>query len=436
MRRKISFLLFVCASLILVAPAAFSQLEEEVRVDLIEVWVKVTDNNNQVVSDLAKNDFKILIDGKEAEVRCFDKAFNHPEDFISEENPFEPNPNAPKRDFVFFFDMLNTPATSVDYLKGQINNFLDSAFTPNDRGMIFALLPNVHLGVVQQMTSNKQALQAVINKMNGNPALEARIRQNEKQVLDILTFGGDPSYQAGGGESVATIGGPAGGLQARSPDMVRQARSLARSFAAQDENLSRLTMDSFTSIASYLSGTPFDGRLVMIYVSQGFSMRPGQNYFEIIDRAIDRHSPEDTEDLVFRDRPQMNSDFENQFRKSIGLLNRLNVTIYSVDAGGLVANNRGADRDAQQVTLGYNTVSYSKELQDSLQLLAEETGGMAFTGSQNYPKILSTVASDINQQYWLCAKLPGKEKNGSYHTIQVKVDRPGLHVRHRKGYIE
>src|ERR671931_142686 len=104
MRRKISFLLIVCASLILIAPAAFSELEEEVRVDLIEVWVKVTDNKNQLVSDLNKNDFKIFIDGREAEVRCFDRAFEHAEEFAQQQDSdsFEANPNAPKRDFIFF----------------------------------------------------------------------------------------------------------------------------------------------------------------------------------------------------------------------------------------------------------------------------------------------------------------------------------------------
>ena len=38
---------------VLLAPPVFPQLEEEVRVDLIEVWAKVTDKYNQVVTDLA-----------------------------------------------------------------------------------------------------------------------------------------------------------------------------------------------------------------------------------------------------------------------------------------------------------------------------------------------------------------------------------------------
>ena len=72
MPRNSSFLLSIVLVVIL-APPVFSQLEEEVRVDLIEVWAKVTDKNNTVVTDLKPEDFSIYIDGKKMEMRCFDR---------------------------------------------------------------------------------------------------------------------------------------------------------------------------------------------------------------------------------------------------------------------------------------------------------------------------------------------------------------------------
>jgi VWFA-related protein len=202
----------------------------------------------------------------------------------------------------------------------------------------------------------------------------------------------------------------------------------------QDENLSRFTLNSFLSIAQYLQGNQYDGRLVMIYVSGGFSMRPGQNYFEIIDRAVESSSIIGSEDLNFRDRPS--NEFDMEVKKTIGILNRLNVTIYSIDARGLIPYDRGPERDSVQLALGFNTVTYQKELQDSLVTIARETGGTAFTNSQNYAKGMAEITTDMSQQYWLCASAPVSPKRGVYHKIEVKVDRPGARIRHRKGYIE
>jgi VWFA-related protein len=141
-----------------------------------------------------------------------------------------------------------------------------------------------------------------------------------------------------------------------------------------------------------------------------------------------------SEDMDFRDRPD--NDFEIEVRNAIGLLNRLNVTIYSIDANGLLESNRGADRDTRMVQLGIDSVTYTQELQDSLAMISRETGGMAFLNSQNFAYGLHEVANDMNQQYWLCSSLPNFKKHGTYRKIDVKVARNDVKVRHRKGYIE
>ncbi len=419
--RKSLFFGLVCFCILPVLPA-FAQLEEEVRIDLLEIWAKVTDKDDRVVSDLTADDFRIYIDGKEAEVRCFDKAFYDPFAFAQNEDASESN--GQKRKFIFFFDLLNSSPRSVDYLKRQITEFLRTNFGDEDEGMVFALLPTVHLGVVQKMTSNKEAIIAVLDRMKGNATLDARIRNNEKEILSILSSGSRAAQQVERGA----------GTENRNPEQIRQARGLARSYAAQDENLSHFTLNSFLSIADYLQGNSYDGRLVMIYVSGGFSMRPGQNYFEIIDRAIEATSVIGSEDLNFRDRPSNN--FDHEVRKTIGILNRLNVTIYSLDARGLVPYDRGPERDTIQLALGFSTLDYQRELQDSLVTIARETGGTAFINTQNYQRGLTEIAYDMSRQYWLCATVPFSKKRGVYHKIEVKVDRPGIEVRHRKGYIE
>jgi VWFA-related protein len=216
---------------------------------------------------------------------------------------------------------------------------------------------------------------------------------------------------------------------------VRQARAVAQAFAKQEENLSRYTLNSFASIASYLQMDHLDGRLVMVYVSGGFPLHPGQNYFQIIDRALEDSNEFGSNELGFREHPDY--DFDKEVRRMVGYLNRLNVTIYSVDCAGLTENdNNGPDRTTQQLRYGADTVAYQKELQDSLYIVSEETGGLTFANSQNFAKGLAEISTDLGDEYWLCSNLPPSEKSGSYHKIEVKVARSDLKVRYRKGYYE
>ncbi|MCI0416786.1 VWA domain-containing protein [bacterium] len=429
--RRNTLLILLFGLFVLLSSPVFSQLEEEVRVDLIEVWAKVTDKDNNVVTDLRPEEFSIYIDGKKMEMKCFDRAFDAPqkpaEEIATSEGQAEDRASRVRRKFVFFFDLLHTSARDIDFLKDKIETFLGTSFQEeHDQGMVFVLLPSLHLGVVQKMTENRDALIDVIGKMRGNPNQEIRIRNNEKELLEVL-------YAFGQG-SISPTGGNQAGVQARSVETIRQARGLARTFASQEKNLSKITLNAFLSISDYLADNATQGRLVMIYVSGGFSLRPGQNYYDLVDKAIDDTSVLGSEDMIFRDRPD--NDFELEVRDAIGLLNRLNVTIYSIDANGMLENYRGADRDTRMVQLGINPVTYAQELQDSLAMISRETGGMAFLNSQNFARGLSEVTDDMNQQYWLCSSLPPFKKRGTHHKIEVKIARSDLNIRHRRGYVE
>jgi VWFA-related protein len=422
------FALFLVAAL-LIPVSLRSEIEEEVSVNLIEIWVKATDGNNHVVTDLSPDEFEIYIDGKKKELRCFDKSFDEVQVADGEEAIAESG--RIKRTFIFFFDLLNSSSRDIDYLRGRVADFLRTSFRDDDQGMVFVLLPNFNLGVVQKMTSNREILSDVISKMKGNPSLERRVKNNEKELLDVLyAFGTDAGPRAVGLRGSAEGSGGGG----RQIETIRQARGLARTFAAQEMNQGKLTLGSFLTIAEYLQGFAFSGRLVMLYVSGGFPLHPGLNYYEIVDRAVEDTMVVGNEDLVFRDRPDQ--DFEREVRTTIGLLNRLNVTIYSIDANGMLENDRGPDKTPGEIRLGGNAMNYGRDLQDTLSTIAYETGGLVVAGTQNYDKELARVASDMGQQYWLCANLPEFKKRGDYHKIEIKVTRPGIDLRYRKGYSE
>jgi VWFA-related protein len=419
---------------VLTGPVAFAQVEEEINVDLMEIWVKVTDKNNNIVKDLTPNNFKIFIDGKQMQLRCFDTTFGSADQISqlsnadpTEERNLDSDSSSLKRKFIFYFDLLNSSAGDINFLKQKVGSFLNGSFGENDEGMVFVLLPNLKLGVVQKMTPNKEALISVVNRIKGNPTLEARLHNNEKELLEILYGPGtNTRFDASGTAEDARF--------SRSVESIQQAKGFAGTLASQEENLSQLTLNSFLSVAEHLSGNHFEGRIVMIYLSGGFSLQPGQIWYDIVDRAVEESALLGQEDLVIRSRPGY--DLYGELTRTIGLLNRLNVTIYSIDSSGMEYVHRGGERTGAQITRGADYMAYTQELEDSLAEIAEETGGFALTDMQDYQKGLEEIAQDMNQQYWLCSNVPATKKKGQYHKIQVKVDRPDLKVRYRQGYVD
>ena len=410
------YILFITISVLIAFSSRAAEVEEKVDVGIMEVWLKATDKHGKAVTDLTSDEIQLFIDGNQVDLRCFENRFKT---VATDEHATEAG-----RKFVFFFDMYNTLPGDMEFLKNSIRRFITDSFGPNDQGMVFALLPNTHLGIVQQMTSNRSALVNVIRKIKGNLSLAASVERNEKELLYLLypvdtTRDDNPASKRGVGP--------------RPMDTLHTAQSLARNLAAQEESRSRFTLNAFTSIGNHLLQHTFGGNIGIIYVSGGFPTRPGEHYFDLVNRKIEERLTAEAGDLALLDRPRF--DFVQDLRRTIGHLNRMNVTIYSLDAKGLLMNARGADRNDNQIKYGMDLLGRNYQLQDSLVNLAQETGGLAFINGQQYQKGLAEIARDMNEQYLICGALQPTEK-GKYHPIKVRVTRPDVHVRHRKGYLD
>lgn len=416
----------LCFVLLFLLPvSSMAQVDEEVQVNVMEVWVKVTDKAGHAIQDLRPEEFQVLIDGQRLPLRCFDSTFENPAASAEESGVQSPHILSKGRKFILFFDMLNTMPGDMDYLKARFNDFLDRSFGEEDQAMVFALLPTYHLGLVQKWTSDRFELKHVLSQVHGNMTLRATMQSNERQLLDLL-YPVDTTSTTNPGETR--------GIGQRSFESLPQARQLARNLASQDANRSRYTLNSFVTIASYLSGFPNEERPVLLYFSGGFPMFPGQRYYEIVQKAVDQTFDQGFANITSTERPSV--DFQMEVRNAMGLLNRLNVTIYSIDAKGMLSVPRGAERSSEEVTRSVDAMEENHQLQDSLVQIARETGGTAFINSQDYVKGLTQIVEDLNEQYWLCVNLPPTQKHGAYHKIEVKVDRPDVQIRYRKGYVE
>ena len=110
--------------------------------------------------------------------------------------------------------------------------------------------------------------------------------------------------------------------------------------------------------------------------------------------------------------------------------NRANTTIYSIDPRGLVA---GSDIDEQVDPQEWN--SYVRKSQDSLRVLAEETGGLAVVNMNDFDKALKQIDAASSDYYVLGYYSSNPDPTKRRRQIQVKLERKGLNVFSRKEYV-
>ena len=73
--------------------------------------------------------------------------------------------------------------------------------------------------------------------------------------------------------------------------------------------------------------------------------------------------------------------------------------------------------------------------QDSLRTLADETGGFAAVNSNDLTTAFERIVLDNSGYYVLAYYPPSDKRDGKFHKIEVRVTRPGLTVRSRRGYV-
>jgi hypothetical protein len=69
-----------------------------------------------------------------------------------------------------------------------------------------------------------------------------------------------------------------------------------------------------------------------------------------------------------------------------------------------------------------------------MRLVAEVTGGRDIVNTNSFEKNFRSIVEDQPPSYLLSYSSPANQRDGRFHTIEVRVKRPGLKVRSRKGY--
>jgi VWFA-related protein len=127
----------------------------------------------------------------------------------------------------------------------------------------------------------------------------------------------------------------------------------------------------------------------------------------------------------------VDSEIEDEMKSIVALANRGNVSVYALDSRG-VAGRLGDNIEARAVTAEV-LLAEERRSQQILEDLAAATDGRSFVKTSNFGGAFDRIKADASTYYLLSYRRPAVAKTG-YHRIEVRVNRPGVTVRARRGY--
>jgi VWFA-related protein len=131
-----------------------------------------------------------------------------------------------------------------------------------------------------------------------------------------------------------------------------------------------------------------------------------------------------------------------ELRSAINAAVRAHVAIYPIDTRGLQAVVPGGDARqgsgrGQGMFSGRGVAQQFSQLaasQDTLTSLAGDTGGRAFTDTNDFSEAFIRVQRDMSAYYLLGYSSTNQTRDGRFRRVQVRVKRDGLRVEARAGY--
>jgi VWFA-related protein len=145
---------------------------------------------------------------------------------------------------------------------------------------------------------------------------------------------------------------------------------------------------------------------------------------------------------VARNVQRQASDVSSSLQRAIAAATWNNVAVYPIDPRGL-GGARGSDDMEMGAppgdrTLGIDSQSLDRERrqsQQSLRLLATQTGGIAALDTNDFATAFETIVR-ASSHYYLVGYHPADFRpDGAYRRLEVRVARPGASVLARNGYV-
>lgn len=378
-----------CAVLVLVCILAqrFSAQEPaptpgviRINVNLVQVDAVVTDAKGNPVTDLTAEDFEVLQDGKPQKIRNFEfirvrepRGVSAPaRGGVAAPPPVALKPDQVRRTIALVVDDFGLSFDSTVRSREAMKKWVDNEMQPGD--LVSLVRTNAAMGAMQQFTNDKRSLYALIDRVKYQP----------------------------GRVGVSSI-----------PELSSAAATV---FNRELENV--YLAASITAIR---------------YVMQGLRELPGRKSLILF-----------AEDMSLTKLDAQRQAIEDRLRQLTDEANRSSVVIHAIDPRGVTYLGPTASDSLQgggpaiADALGRRAADYISS-QDGMVLLTQRTGGLFYSNNDFAGNLRQAI--DDGDGYYLMGYQPAlgtfDPPSGAkprYHSISVRVTRPGLKVRSRTGF--
>ncbi len=367
-------------------------------INFVSVDVIVTDKKTgDVVLDMKQDDFEVREDKKPQTIQTFDRvtidpltadaAPPHAITSFEEEEAAARDPNT--RLFILFLDDYHVKRGSDLSVRPPLIDFIQNQLAPQD--MVAVMYPLTPVTALTFTRSKSSLISSVNNFLGRKGDYTPRNEFEEKYAY----------YPA---------------------QQVEQIRN-------------DITITALEGAAIKLGGMR-EGRKSIIYVSEGFTANlPVQLNDPVAALPHVGNTAQPGRDPAYNPRAEADkffnsTDLQGRLKEVFDTCNRNNTSIYAVDPRGLAAAEYDIDKGVSLQTDHDNLNSTI----DSLYTLANNTDGRAIVNRNDLAAGMKQIIRDASGYYLLGYTSASAPTDGKFHQIDVRVKRPNVEVRYRKGY--
>jgi len=376
--------------------------------NFVEVHAIVTDETGAFVRNLTRDDFEILEDGRPQTPAAFsliDLPIERPFTSPGGTEPIESDVHSTTRTFngriyVLLLDDLHTAFTRTQAVRDAAKRFIERYLGANDLAAVVYTSGRQESG--QELTSSHRLVKAAVDRFQGQKLpsagaekLAVHIRQSDADA----TLADEPQ-------------------QTHNREALEKAESIKDPYDAERGLNARRTLQAVENVANWLRDVQGRRKALLLF-SEGLD--------------YDIYQPFTL--------TQSASAIVAEAQQAAAAAQRANVNVYGIDPRGLSQFGElidiGARSDYPQLEYGtFRGALHELRLsQESLISLSEETGGLAVVNSGDVVGGLGRIVLDNSRYYLLGYYSDSTKWSRKFLKIDVRVKRPGLSVRARRGFM-
>ncbi len=386
----------------------------ETEVQIIPVPVFVTEEDGTPVEGLSIDDFVVKEEGDIRPIVIFEEvSFQRLNTFRDRMSPLQPSL---RRNFLLFFDLSFSSPQGILRARKAALDFVTHQVEPTDLVAVATYSNFSGIKILCSFTDDHRQAERVVETLGLFRATDT--------VTDRLGFVFDTLLESpeGPGESSTNLEG-SGRFQEALLDHLRTlSAGMERSQQERYRNQATTYLEQIAGLNTALGSV--SGRKIILFLSQGIDSRyiTGTGTTEIgrdIEKFIRGESYLINTEQRFG-RIELRGLLMDGLKRAAGS----DVVIHTLDVSGLGGEARGEPGRTEGGG------------QDTLFLMATETGGTFYKNVNDFRKPLQRILKETSAFYLLGFHPRDLQRKGRFRTIDVEVKRPEVRVSARRGYYE